>query len=167
MHHSKTGYYAVWICRKSKVKRLMIHRLVAECWLGDKPQGMEIDHIDRNTHNNHYTNLRYVTHSEQMKNRHLSDKLIEQATKNCMEYTMKYVAKPVAISKDGKEWLQFRSMIQCAEFLGTAYNKKPDHMRSKLKQRRQKIYDYDVKYLLNAQTGHVGSTEQGTVERSI
>ena len=53
-----------------------MHRIVAECWLGDRPEGYEIDHIDRNTHNNKYTNLRYVTHSVQMKNRVLTEKMI-------------------------------------------------------------------------------------------
>lgn len=164
MHHSKVGYYAVWVNIKGVCKRVMIHKAVAECWLGDKPEGMEIDHIDRNPHNNHFSNLRYVTHSEQMKNRQLGDHVIEQAKKNCLDYCLKYVAKPVMIRRAGEGWLEFRSMAKCAEYLAECYGKKSEHMRSKLKKRRHKIYDHDVQYFLNAQTGHVGSTEQGTVE---
>ncbi len=110
MHHSKTGYYACFVYIKGKNKRVMIHQAVAECWLGKKPEGFEVDHIDRNSHNNHYTNLRYVTHSEQMKNRTLSERIIKQATQNCLEYTMKYVAKPVTIS-NGEMIKEFPSMI--------------------------------------------------------
>ena len=70
MHHSKDGYYATFVhiggrSKDSYIKRIMIHSVVAECWLGDRPDGCEIDHIDRNTHNNDYRNLRYVTKSEQ------------------------------------------------------------------------------------------------------
>jgi len=156
-HHSKGGYYAAFISFKGKVKRLMIHNLVAECWLGDKPEGYVIDHIDRNSRNNHYSNLRYCTISENMKNRVLSDKVIKQATKNCYEYTIKYVAKKVKIKKGDFE-KSFDSMIQCSKYLGEEYKVKPESIRAKLKKRRSHIYDYDIIYL-NAETRHVDSTE--------
>ena len=161
MHHSKVGYYKTMVSIKGKRKRVMIHKVVAECWLGDKPDGMEIDHIDRNTHNNHYTNLRYVTHSEQMKNRVLSDRIITQATNNCAEW-VKYISKPVQIS-NGEITLSFPSVSKCAEFLADHYGKTSEHMRYKLKKGRKRIYDFDVVYLRNAETGHDSSTEQGTV----
>lgn len=146
-HHSEKGYYATFVCIKKKVQRVMIHKVVAECWLGDKPEGMEIDHIDRNPHNNHYSNLRYVNHSAQMKNRVLSDRIISQATENCYQYTMKYVAKPVSIKKnDSQDWITFESMIKCAEYMASIYNKATDHIRSKLKKRRHFIYDYEIRY---------------------
>jgi len=71
---------------KEGTKRIMIHKVVAECWLGDCPDGYEVDHIDRNPHNNDYRNLRYVTHSKQMKNRVLSDRIINQAKQNCLNH---------------------------------------------------------------------------------
>jgi hypothetical protein len=163
MHHSKTGYYAVWVCIKNKMRRVMIHKAVAECWLGDKPEGYEIDHIDRDAHNNHYTNLRYVTHSEQMRNRVLSDRIIEQAKANCMEW-VRTISHPVRIRRDGV-LMEFPSMTKCAEWLGIHYGKPTEHMRCKLKARRSHIYDYDVLYLRNAETGHGSSTEQGTVQQ--
>lgn len=140
-HHSKTGYYRVWI----KNKGHSVHKLVAECWLGDKPEGYEIDHIDRDTHNNHYSNLRYVTHGEQMKNRVLSQKIIDQATKNCLEHCLKYIAKKVIVLKDGKEQ-EFRSMAKAAEYIAKEYGVRTEHVRSKFKQRRKKIYGYDILY---------------------
>lgn len=164
-HHSETGYYAAFICRKGKVKRLMIHALVAECWLGDKPDGMEIDHIDRNAHNNHYSNLRYVNHSEQMKNRVLSDRLIEIAKNNCLNYCLTYIAKPVRIIGRNED-KTFRSMTKCAEYLAEIYGLKSEYIRSKFKKRRHHIYDYDIIYL-NAETRHGGSTEQGIVRESV
>ena len=57
----KDGYY-VWSIRfEGKSKTVKAHVLVAECWLGDRPAGYDIDHIDRNKTNNHYSNLRYAT----------------------------------------------------------------------------------------------------------
>jgi hypothetical protein len=45
-----------------------IHQLVAEVFV-ENPYGYtEIDHIDRNNRNNHYTNLRWVSREENMKN---------------------------------------------------------------------------------------------------
>lgn len=155
-HHSKTGYYATFVNIKKKCIRVMIHKAVAECWLGDKPEGFEVDHIDRNSHNNHYSNLRYVTHSEQMKNRVLGDRIIKQATENCMKW-VKYVSKPVSIKGCGEE-LEFPSMTEAARYLGNKYNKSTDFIRSKMKVRRSHIFDYDIIYL-NAETGHGDSTE--------
>lgn len=38
-----------------------IHTCVAENFIGKRPNGFQIDHIDRNKTNNHPSNLRYVT----------------------------------------------------------------------------------------------------------
>lgn len=160
MHHSQKGYYVTFVNIKGKCTRVMIHKVVAECWLGDKPNGYEIDHIDRNPHNNHYSNLRYVTHSEQMKNRVLSDRIINQATLNCAKW-VSYISKPVMIT-NGSETLNFKSTTDCAKYLAHKYDKSVEGVRWKLKNKRSHIYDYDIIYL-NAETGHGGFTEQGTV----
>ena len=46
----------------------LVHRLVAEAFI-DNPQGYtEIDHLNRDKSDNSVTNLRWVTHSENMRN---------------------------------------------------------------------------------------------------
>ena len=40
------------------------HRMVWEAFKGKIPAGLEIDHINRDRHNNKLSNLRLVTHSE-------------------------------------------------------------------------------------------------------
>ena len=73
MDQDRGGYYRVSPFIDGKQIHRFVHILVAECWLGPKPEGMECDHIDRNIHNNHYTNLRYVTRSENHENRVFSE----------------------------------------------------------------------------------------------
>ena len=71
-HNSDTVYLSAQVFFNGKNRKLFIHRAVAECWLGPRPKGMQVDHIDRNSLNNHYKNLRYVSKSKQMKNRDYS-----------------------------------------------------------------------------------------------
>lgn len=158
-HHSKKGYYTTFVHfggRKNlEIKRVSIHRVVAECWLGDCPEGYEVDHIDRNTHNNDYRNLRYVTKSEQMKNRDYSN-IAKQGSQN-LENARKKRMICVEL-KNEKEKLKFESIAATARFLAEKYDKKVDTMRDRLKKRRSFIFDYDVIYL-NAETGHDDSAE--------
>ncbi len=48
-------------CIKRFRKTIYIHTLVAESFLGVRPEGMVIDHIDGDKSNNHLSNLRYVS----------------------------------------------------------------------------------------------------------
>lgn len=161
MHHSATGYYVTFVHlggrRNPIFKRVMIHVVVAECWLGDRPEGYEIDHIDRNSHNNDYRNLRYVTKSEQMKNRDHSN-ISKRGSLN-LEIARRKRMKPVKlIHKDTKEEFVFESYASCARFLSETCDKKFGTVMHKFKKHRACIYDYDVIYL-NAETGHGDSTE--------
>lgn len=44
-----------------------VHRLVAVKYIGQCPYGLETSHKDGNKCNNHYTNLEYITHSENLR----------------------------------------------------------------------------------------------------
>lgn len=155
MHHSKSGYYMSLITRNNKTQRLMIHKLVAECWLGPKPDGLEIDHIDRNSHNNDYRNLRYVTHSQQMKNRVFQPdgKVIAAATANVMKYVRSI---QIAVEVDGVE---YPSLTEAARQLAAKHNVKTEHIRAKLKKRYACIFGHTIKYLGNAETRRAHSSE--------
>ena len=147
-HHSEKGYYTTFVRiggRKPDAKtiRVPIHKVVAECWLGDKPDGLEIDHIDRNSHNNHYTNLRYVTRSEQMKNRDHTN-ISAKGRQNILAH-IESIKKPVRIIGLGQD-LVLESIAECARYLASVYGKPSEHFRAKLKKHRSHIYDYDIIY---------------------
>lgn len=163
-HHSKTGYYTTFVhlggrSENSRIVRCPIHRMVAECWLGECPEGLEVDHIDRNTHNNDWRNLRYVTRSEQMKNRDHTN--ISRKGAMNLERARRERAVAVRIISDSIN-KRFDSKAECARWLGDYYGVDSETIRWKLKIGRSHIFDFDVIYL-NAETRHGGSTEQGIV----
>lgn len=51
-----------------KKHKMMVHTMVASAFLGPKPEGMEIDHINTNRYDCSVRNLRYVTPEENRNN---------------------------------------------------------------------------------------------------
>lgn len=128
-HHSEKGYYTTFVhiggrSENSRIIRVPIHKVVAECWLGDCPTGYEVDHIDRNTHNNHYSNLRYVTKSRESRSKGIK-------LRNCNTGEIK----------------EFNSIAEASRFLEQEYDTTFERMRSRIKDHRKHIYDYDVIYV--------------------
>lgn len=61
---NRNGYRCVMLTAEDgKFKTHKIHRLVAHAFIGD-PDALQVNHKDCNKLNNHYSNLEYVTHSE-------------------------------------------------------------------------------------------------------
>ena len=148
MHHSKTGYYTTFIhiggrTESAYIKRVMIHRVVAECWLGPCPPNMEVDHIDRNSKNNHYSNLRYVTKSEQMKNRDHSG-ISKTGTQN-LERARKERMIQVTVEKDNFK-KTFESQYECARYMGQIIGISTDAFRYYLKRKSPIVKGYNLTY---------------------
>ena len=62
------GYLEVELCKDSKPKKFLIHRLIALQFI-EKPDNLDfVDHIDRDRSNNNLDNLRWVTRSQNCRN---------------------------------------------------------------------------------------------------
>lgn len=57
-------YLSVNLYKNNKRKRFYVHRLVAIYFIENKDNKPEVNHIDGDKHNNDYTNLEWVTRSE-------------------------------------------------------------------------------------------------------
>lgn len=62
------GYYTVALCKDGKPKSHTVHSLVAAAFLGPKPEGCVIDHIDGGRTDNRPANLRYVSQAVNSRN---------------------------------------------------------------------------------------------------
>ena len=60
----KYGYQIVGLCNQGKCQTRTVHSLVAEAFIGPRPEGMEVCHNDGDRTNNHLDNLRYGTSSD-------------------------------------------------------------------------------------------------------
>lgn len=61
---NSTGYLQLFTFNNSKPKAYLVHRLVWNAFVGEIPEGFELDHIDRNRTNNALSNLRLVTRQQ-------------------------------------------------------------------------------------------------------
>ena len=68
----KHPYKTVNLSKNSISKKIDVHILVAQAFIAkDDPSKIEVDHINKNTHDNYVENLRWVTPSENCKNRNM------------------------------------------------------------------------------------------------
>jgi hypothetical protein len=58
------GYKVTKLYAYGMKKMRSIHSMVAEAFIGQCPKGKEINHIDANKQNNHYSNFEYITKAE-------------------------------------------------------------------------------------------------------
>lgn len=61
------GYPSVILSVRGAVRRLMVHRLVAEAFLGPCPPGHQVNHKDTNRRNARLDNLEYSTPSNNLR----------------------------------------------------------------------------------------------------
>ena len=57
----KDGYFRLNIKNGGKIITLLVHRLVAEIYLGPREEGLTVNHKDLNKQNNHIANLEYLS----------------------------------------------------------------------------------------------------------
>lgn len=63
---SKEGYLRCSLSINGKQSTYLVHRMVGECYLSNPNNLPQIDHLDSNKSNNHFSNLEWVTPSENL-----------------------------------------------------------------------------------------------------
>jgi len=69
---NNTGYYRVRLCKYGKKYHKSVHRLIAQTFIPNPDNLPQVDHINHNTQDNRLENLRWVTHSDNERNRSMS-----------------------------------------------------------------------------------------------
>ncbi|MEH2444143.1 NUMOD4 domain-containing protein [Nostoc sp.] len=57
------GYLQVNLCSNGEIKTIKVHIIVAQTFIGERPEGLEVCHNDGSRTNNSVNNLRYDTRS--------------------------------------------------------------------------------------------------------
>lgn len=78
---NETGYLKVTLFKNLNKKCFYVHKLIALTFVPNFDNKETVDHIDKNKLNNHYTNLRWATRSEQNINKDRSEKMQKTAEK--------------------------------------------------------------------------------------
>ena len=65
-YKQKDGYLQASLSKDNKPKTYLVHRLVAKAWCDNQSELSEVNHKDGDKTNNHYTNLEWVSHKQNM-----------------------------------------------------------------------------------------------------
>lgn len=68
--YDEKGYHRIRLYHSTGISTCKLHRLVALAFVSNPLEKPHINHIDGNKINNHYTNLEWVTRSENCKHRY-------------------------------------------------------------------------------------------------
>lgn len=113
------GYVVIRVSVKGKAYTRRVHRLVAETFIENPDNKPYVDHVNAKRDDNRAENLRWVTHSENMRNPHytkiLSKRSKEVASNNYMGEANK--KKVVATHIEGNK-LYFGSIKELCEYFG-------------------------------------------------
>ena len=94
---STGGYCQTYLSKKGYCRTIPIHVLVGKAFIGKRINGLTYDHIDRDKSNNHSSNLRLATKSQQSINQDLRK---DNTLREKYIYTIK--------KKDGRVYYQIQ-----------------------------------------------------------
>ena len=93
----KDGYWQIKLTVNNQSQTFLLHRLIAQTWIPNPENKPTVDHIDRNKDNNHVSNLRWATSSEQVLNENTdkvhSKKHMDKIIKMAREKNLKSIEK--------------------------------------------------------------------------
>ena len=118
------GYYKVILYKENKGENRCIHRLVAETFISNPKNKIDVNHKDGNKHNNNVNNLEWNTRSENMKHAyhigiiHISKTQIENFRKRVINNISKRKIKVLQYDLTGKYIKTWNSINEAGKNLG-------------------------------------------------
>jgi hypothetical protein len=125
------GYHKIHLYRNNTQKNYYIHILVAKYFCDNSDNKLFVNHKDGDKLNNNYTNLEWVTHSENSKHSHNLG--LNKKVRRVHQYTMK-----------DKYLRSFNSCREASKFLGL--NKNNSHISEACRSILKSAYGYKWKY---------------------
>lgn len=124
---TEKGYHIVGLYNDGKQKLCKVHRLVAQAYIPNQDNKPEVDHIDRDRSNNHVSNLRWATHSENRQNT-ICQSDNQVGIKNISYYNNKYCYQKMLRGNPHRKFfktleeahaykIEYEQMIEAAETL--------------------------------------------------
>ena len=136
------GYRYYQVVRNKKRINKLFHHLVAKAFIGERPEGLVIDHIDRNKLNNNVNNLRYITFTENLHNsdryRHDIKETDKTKRHNIMTKLYRHKTKELKIYKCETCPLLYKIRGGCVYGNKRDYD---DHHKSFLHLKRLKVFE--------------------------
>lgn len=104
------GYMTVELCKKGKHSRVYVHRLVSLMFIPQESGKYQVNHIDENKKNNHYSNLQWVTALENM--RYGTRQQRTTANTDFSKRQFDYVARNVKVDFSAIARMKWKPVIQ-------------------------------------------------------
>lgn len=89
-------------------KKAYIHRLIANAYIGEIKEGMEVDHIDGYKFNNKLSNLRIVTKLENVRNENTISKMKRDKEVYVYDFKGMFLGKERTLSEASIKYLGYR-----------------------------------------------------------
>ena len=129
----RAKYLVVCLCKDDKPRSFLVHRLVALAFFGPPSDGMEVDHINENPHDNRVCNLHYITRFENASRSNLGK---FRKSSNAMEHNPR--TKAVLGFLDGV----LVHKLPCAKYLCELFSINYSTLRSRLQNGGAHLGDY-------------------------
>jgi hypothetical protein len=120
--HSGNGYAKVMLHIDGKPLCRKVHNLVAQAYIGERPKGMQVNHKDGNKLNNNFSNLEYVTPSENLRHavrmglRKSSIRLDKKNRFNEIKAATKIFSVGAVASRFGMSMAEVKSILNSKSF---------------------------------------------------
>lgn len=115
----KDGYLRFNSVVEGKHKTILVHRLMAETFLGERPLNLVVDHIDRNKKNNQIKNLRYISfagNSQNSQQHKMTEEKKDMAIKmREIGISTAAVARALNVHYGSVKYF-FKSLVDCPHF---------------------------------------------------